>query len=85
MVVVRLKEITIAPPKKFKNILSNNISRSLIVQVIYFILGLLSSRGAILGEYSPFGNAFIAAVPYNCLLSSLAGEIIGYIIGPLIL
>ena len=80
MVVVRLKEITIAPPKKFKNILSNNISRSLIVQVIYFILGLLSSRGAILGEYSPFGNAFIAAVPYNCLLSSLVGEIIGYII-----
>ena len=80
MVVVNLREITVTSPRKFKDILSNNISKSLVIQTVYFMLGLLSSRGAILGDYSPFGNAFIAAVPYNCLWSSLAGGIIGYII-----
>ena len=67
MVVVNLREITVTSPRKFKDILSNNISKSLVIQTVYFMLGLLSSRGAILGDYSPFGNAFIAAVPYNCL------------------
>lgn len=75
-----MKDLAINAHRRIKYGILRNISKTLIIQIVYFIIGLLSSRGSILGDYSPFGTAFIAAVPYNCLLSSLSGCIIGYVI-----
>lgn len=75
-----MKDLAINAPRRIKDGILRSISKTLIMQFIYFTLGLLSSRGSILGDYSPFGTAFVAAAPYNCLLSSLAGCVMGYII-----
>lgn len=48
--------------------------------IVYFILGVFISKGTVFGTYSPFGTAFLAAVPYNNMLSTLVGTVIGYIL-----
>ena len=50
------------------------------MQFCYFIMGILVSRGAMLGSYAPFGTAFLAAVPYQNIWASLGGAVLGYIL-----
>ena len=47
---------------------------------IYFLLGLLISRGAVLGELSPFGAAYAAAVHKGFTGTAVAGCVLGYIL-----
>ena len=54
--------------------------RAIVMRVVYFLLGVLISRGAVLGELSPFGPAYVAAVPIGCTLSALLGSVLGYIL-----
>ncbi|MDQ5983345.1 MAG: Stage II sporulation protein E [Eubacteriales bacterium SKADARSKE-1] len=54
--------------------------KSVILNVLYFILGIFVSKGTIMGEYAPFGVALVASVPYENIWVSLLGTIIGYII-----
>ncbi len=54
--------------------------RAVTVNVVYFLLGMLISRGAVLGELSPFGPAFVAAVPRKSTGISVAGCVLGYIL-----
>ena len=80
MVVIYVKEIALEMSNKSKTKVFSNVWKTIAVQITYFAIGILSSRGAILGDYSPFGTAFIAATPYNCLISSMAGCIVGYVL-----
>ncbi|MEE0875259.1 MAG: hypothetical protein UIH27_17605, partial [Ruminococcus sp.] len=40
---------------------------------VYAALGLLTSRGAVLGNLAPFGVSFAAAVPRRYVIPSLLG------------
>ncbi len=54
--------------------------RIVVMQGVYFLLGVLISRGAVLGELSPFGPAFVGAVPRKCTGVAVCGCILGYIL-----
>lgn len=62
---------TLVPIEQMRIIASN---------IVYFILGLFISKGTVFGIYSPFGTAFLVAVPYHNILSALFGTVIGYIL-----
>ncbi len=53
---------------------------SALMQIVYFLCGVLVSRGAVFGDYVPFGAAFAAAVPYENALSASVGSLLGYIL-----
>lgn len=59
---------------------SNAYIKSGAANVVYFLCGLLVSKGAVLGELAPFGASFAAATPKKYLVSSLIGTALGYII-----
>lgn len=61
---------------------TKDLIRFVAVKVIYFLLGVLISRGAVFGELSPFGAAFVAAAPIHSTLTSLLGCMLGYIFFP---
>ena len=50
------------------------------MQSIYFLCGVLISRGAVFGQLSPFGAAYVASVPYRNLITSMLGTIFGYVV-----
>ena len=47
---------------------------------MYFLSGLLVSKGAVLGSLSPFGAAFAAAVPFSYVPAASLGAGLGYIL-----
>ncbi|MBR1481853.1 MAG: SpoIIE family protein phosphatase [Ruminococcus sp.] len=57
-----------------------NLFRTAVRQAAYFVGGVLSARGAVLGSLAPFGASYAAAVPKEGLLASLLGAAIGYIV-----
>ncbi|MEE1220063.1 MAG: SpoIIE family protein phosphatase [Ruminococcus sp.] len=56
-----------------------DFTATILTNAIYFVCGLLVSRGAVLGSLAPFGASFSAAVPKKYILSSLVGVGLGYI------
>ncbi len=54
--------------------------KKIMMQLAYFTLGLLSSRGTIFGQYAPFGVAAVAASPYHNTLAALLGAMLGYLL-----
>ena len=54
--------------------------RGAVMHSVYFLLGLLISRGAVLGELSPFGAAYSAAVDRRYTGTAVAGCVLGYIL-----
>ena len=54
--------------------------REIILQGVYFLLGLLVSRGAVLGELAPFGASFAAASHLRYTPAAVAGSVLGYIL-----
>ncbi|MBQ3417727.1 MAG: SpoIIE family protein phosphatase [Ruminococcus sp.] len=57
-----------------------NLARGAAVHIAYFVSGLLISRGAVLGSFSPFGASFSAAVPFPYMPAGLLGAALGYLI-----
>lgn len=53
---------------------------SAVTHVVYFLCGVMASRGALLGELAPFGASLTAAAPRQNLFSAAAGATLGYII-----
>lgn len=53
--------------------------KSVVIHGIYFLCGVIISRGALMGELSPFGASFAAAVPKRQLVWAIAGTSLGYI------
>lgn len=56
------------------------VAREVVVHILYFIGGVLVSRGAVLGELSPFGASFASAVPFMYMPSGLMGSILGFLL-----
>lgn len=56
------------------------VTREVVVHIMYFVSGLLVSKGAVMGELSPFGASFAAAVPFSYMPSGLMGSIVGFLI-----
>ena len=56
------------------------VAREVVVHILYFIGGVLVSRGAVLGELSPFGASFASAVPFMYMPSGLIGSILGFLL-----
>lgn len=54
--------------------------KQMIINVLYLACGIIISRGAIMGELSPFGASYVSAVPKKQLLWASTGTIIGYIV-----
>lgn len=54
--------------------------KTVVVNIIYLLCGIVVSRGAVLGTLAPFGASFASAVPKKYLLSSLLGTGFGYIL-----
>ena len=46
---------------------SAEFARTVITNIVYFVSGVLVSKGAMLGNLSPFGASFAAAVPKKYL------------------
>ena len=55
-------------------------SGKMLLNVLYFGFGVLSSNGTVFGEYSPFGISAAAAVPFPNVIFSAAGSVLGYVI-----
>ena len=53
--------------------------KGLIINAAFFVSGVIISGGAVLGNLSPFGASFAAAVPWERLLPSALGAALGYI------
>ena len=66
--------------QNIKNLLPAAHAKIVAENIVCFILGLFISKGVTFGAYAPFGSAFLAAVPYNNMLFSFLGVIIGYIL-----
>ncbi len=54
--------------------------RSLIIHGVYFLCGVVISRGTIMGGLSPFGASYVASVPKRQMMWAIAGTALGYII-----
>ncbi|MCR5653889.1 MAG: serine/threonine-protein phosphatase [Ruminococcus sp.] len=54
--------------------------REIIEAVVHFFLGIIVCRGVIFVNLAPFGSSYVAAVPRNRLIWSVAGTAVGYII-----
>lgn len=58
----------------------SSTGKNILMQGIYFLCGVLISRGAVFGQLSPFGAAYVASVPYRNLITSMLGTIFGYVV-----
>lgn len=67
-------------PKPGKGILSSEMGKTLLMQAVYFGLGLLISQGTVFESYAPFGAALVAAAPFNALISAAGGAALGYLL-----
>ena len=61
-------------------VLSTPGAKRVVVQIIFFIGGMVSSHGVVFGRCAPFGVAAISAVPYRNLWATALGAIFGYLI-----
>ncbi len=66
--------------QKVKNLVPEKQAQVATTNIVYFILSIFISKGTVFGMYAPFGAAFLSAVPYENLLPSFIGTIIGYIL-----
>ena len=66
--------------KNVKNLISSEQIKIIKENIFYFVLSIFISKGMLFGTYTPFGTAFLAAVPYKNMLFSLIGSIIAYIL-----
>lgn len=69
---------------RYKDKSENKIIKEILLQIIYFVLGIIVSQGTILGNFSPFGISLVSAVLYKYMLMSAFGTIFGYVVlGPI--
>lgn len=53
--------------------------KAVVMHGIYLLCGIIISRGALMGDLSPFGASYVSAVPKKQLLWALSGTALGYI------
>ena len=63
----------------FKGILTSSRTKRIALYALYFLAGLLGSRGMVFVRYAPFGAAAVAAVPIRSMWAVIVGSLVGYI------
>lgn len=63
-----------------KKINISTAGKTLVMQIVYFALGFLVSKGAVFSSFSPFGVSFGASVPFEFMPTALLGAGVGYIV-----
>ena len=58
---------------------SLSVAREVAVHIAFFISGAVVSRGATLGELSPFGASLVAAVPFTYMPAGMLGAALSYL------
>ena len=56
-----------------------NVAREVILHISCFLMGGIVSRGATLGELSPFGASVVAAVPFAYMPAGMLGAALSYL------
>ncbi len=75
-----MQSIKAIKKKNSQELSVRDVLRLAALQAVYFLLGLLVSKGAVLGTLAPFGAAFAAAVPFSYVPAASLGAGIGYIL-----
>lgn len=58
---------------------SRGVAREVAIHISCFITGAMVSRGATLGELSPFGASLVAAVPFTYMPAGMLGAALSYL------
>ena len=58
---------------------ASGIAREVVLHIAYFLVGGIVSRGATLGELSPFGASVVAAAPFAYLPAGMLGAALSYL------
>lgn len=57
-----------------------SVMREVVLHIVYFVSGLLVSKGAVLSDMSPFGASFAASIQFTYMPSGLLGCVFGYLL-----
>lgn len=68
-----------AKGKRLAQLRESAVSREVFIHILYFLAGVLVSRGAMLGSMSPFGASFVAAIPFSYLPAGAMGCALSYV------
>ena len=58
---------------------SRGVARQIAVHIVVFLAGGIISHGAALGQLSPFGASFVAAIPFSYLPAGMLGSALSYL------
>ncbi len=76
---MKLKIEAVKKREDFFELAKSYSLKTIFMKVIYFIAGILISRGNIFGSYYPFGISFSASVPGRLIAPTIFGAITGYL------
>ena len=76
----KLKNEAVKTYGKIFDFAKNCSMKLLFVKAMYFVSGILISRGSVLGSYYPFGISLSASVPGAVITPAVVGTLLGYII-----
>ena len=75
----KLKNQAVKTYDKVFDFAKNYSLKLIFVKAMYFISGILISRGNVLGSYYPFGISLSASVPGIAMVPAVFGTLIGYL------
>ncbi len=58
---------------------ARNVAREVVIHISCFLVGGVVSRGATLGELSPFGASVVAALPFTYMPAGMLGAALSYL------
>ena len=58
---------------------ARNVAREVVIHISCFLVGGVVSRGATLGELSPFGASVVAALPFSYMPAGMLGAALSYL------
>lgn len=59
---------------------ARNVAREIVIHISCFVMGGVVSRGATLGELSPFGASVVAALPFTYMPAGMLGAALSYLL-----
>ena len=76
-----MSEQTITKNKKgVAEVLPAKATKSIISYIFYAVIGFMLSGGAVFGSYAPFGASWVASVPFNRMVVTIIGSVVGYLV-----
>ncbi len=73
-------DATLAKRREKNDTSLSSLVKEIVIHVVYFLLGLLISKGAVFGSLAPFGVSLVAAVPLRYIGGAVGGASLGHIL-----